>query len=176
MRTRLLPLLATLPLVVVLTACDSDDSGHGDDRAGRAPNPTFAFDRDLGCGYGFARADEDGETLLRLSRGPDTGAVERQTTLPDDGWTAEVTVGEHLTANWCSDVIMDPQPEVDETWAVVAGTLTFQGAVPKDDDVTDGSTPVRARLTGVVVESPEGERVSLDDMDLVNDTWGLLPG
>ena len=39
-------------------------------------------------------------------------------------------VGTHLAANWCNDVIVDPQAEIDETWEIVEGTLEFVGDDP----------------------------------------------
>lgn len=180
MKNRLLSLipavLLTAPLASGLAACGEDDRvGHGDDKAGGAPQRTFELTKDLGCGFGFARADDAGETLLTVYHQPGGGKVDATVTLPDPGWSAQVEVGTHLDANWCTDVIVDPQAEVDETWEVVGGTLVFEGAVPKFDG-SENEQPVRARLTSAVVENEEGEQVELGDVPLSNSSFGFLAG
>ena len=87
-----------------------------------------------------------------IYRGTDAGKVTRTVSLPDSAWEAEVRVGTHLAANWCNDVIMDPQAETDETWEIVEGTLEFVGEVRRS--TARPRTSRRAELTGVVVEEP----------------------
>ena len=185
MKTRLLPLASLSLLAALLGACGSDDgSGDGGDDGRDAGNGSTTpaggieadeLTRNLGCGFGFSRADEDGTTLLRVSALPETGELDRTVTFPDPGWTAEVRVGEHLTANWCTDVIEEPQAEVDETWQIVEGTLEFVGTVPSAE-WADNPETIRAELTGVVAQGPDGESVELGDFSLENSAWGFLPG
>ena len=178
MKTRLLPLASLSLLVAALGACGTDDDG-GD--GGVDPGPSESglaaveLTEDLGCGYGFAVVDKDETTLLSIYRGTDAGKVTRTVSLPDSAWEAEVRVGTHLAANWCNDVIMDPQAETDETWEIVEGTLEFVGEVPPVDGAS-ADQPVRAELTGVVVEGPDGEQVELGDLSLSNDSWGFFAG
>lgn len=179
MRRLLLPLLP-LTLLTALAACGSEDSD--DARDGGSDGPTSSglasvdFSRDLGCGHGFSVTDESETTLLSVHVGSDTeSGLERTTTLPDPAWTAEVLVGTHLAANWCSDVIDQPEADVDETWTVVEGTLTFADQVPTIDG-SENEQPVQAELTGVVVENADGERVELGDFSLTNSSWGFFAG
>ncbi len=179
MRTLFLPLLP-LTLLAALAACGSEDSDDARDGGSDGPaSPALAsvdFSRDLGCGHGFSVTDESETTLLSVHYGYDAeGAPERTTTLPDPAWNAEVLVGSHLAANWCSDVIDQPEADVDETWTVVEGTLTFADQVPTVDG-SENEQPVRAELTGVVVESEDGERVELGDFSLTNSSWGFFAG
>lgn len=182
MKLRLLPLapwsLLVAGLVPGLAACGSHD-GADPERRGRdagASGPAAVELTDhLGCGYGFSVADEAGTTLLSIHRNADSGTVARTVVLPDPAWDAEVLVGSHLAANWCTDVIEEPQADVDETWTVVEGELEFLDQVPPVDG-SPADQPVRAQLTGIVVESPDGEQVDLDDLTLVNESWGFFAG
>ncbi|WP_183096372.1 hypothetical protein [Nocardioides stalactiti] len=180
MNTRMLSLTVLLPaMLVVLTACGDDDDGgaKGVDQPAVA-GPAFELTEDLGCGFGFARADAAGETLLTLFHQSDASPIPRSVDLPAAGWEAQLTVGTNLTANWCNDVIEEPQAEVEETWEVVEGTLTFADEVPPADwdEAQTTEQPVEAELRGVVVESPDGERVELGDIPLSNSSWGFLAG
>jgi hypothetical protein len=177
MRTRLLPLIPLTALVVALGACgDNDDDKRGvDGQPDESGLASVELTNDLGCGYGFARADDAGETLLSIHHRAGADRPARTVTLPSPDWDAEVTVGTHLDANWCSDVIDDPQAEVDQTWAIVEGTLQFEDQVPPVDG-TPADQPVAAELTGVVVESPDGEQVELGAISLRNESWGFFAG
>jgi hypothetical protein len=178
MKARLLPVASLSVLVVALGACGSDDGDDGDDRgtdSGSSGLASVELTEDLGCGYGFAVSDEAEEARLTVHRNADPGKIERTVSLPDPHWDAEVLVGTHLAANWCNDVIEEPQAEVDETWEIVEGTLEFVGELPPVDG-TSADQPVRAELTGVVLEGPDGERVELDDLSLRNGAWGFFAG
>ncbi len=181
MKPRLLSLAslaALFVLVAALGACGNDEVG-GDRGVVTGPSESglaaVELTEDLSCGYGFSIADDAQETLLSVQRNTYAGKVGRTVSLPDPAWDAEVRVGTHLAANWCNDVIMDPQAEVDETWEIVEGTLEFVGKVPHIDG-TATDQPVRAELTGVVVESPDGEQVELGDLSLTNGSWGFFAG
>lgn len=178
MRTRLLPVASLTLLVVALGACGTDDDRgeRGVDKGGTTSGPAAAdLTEDWGCGYGFAVSDDAQETLLRIFHDADASRVARTVTLPDPAWDAEVLLGSDLAANWCSDVVEEPQAEVDETWRIVEGTLTFAGKVPPIDG-SPADQPVRAELTGVVVEGPDGERIELGDLSLANHSWGYFAG
>jgi hypothetical protein len=178
MRPRLLALTSLSLLVAALGACGNEDDGskHGVD-TGSPESGVDSVDltEDWGCGYGFAVSDKAQEALLSVYYDGGSKQVDGTVFLPDAAWEAQLQVGTNLAANWCNDVIMDPQAEVDETWKVVEGTLTFAGEVPPVDGAT-ARQPVRAELTGVVVESPDGERVELGDISLANDGWGFFAG
>lgn len=181
MRTRLLPLAALSLLAAVLGACGSDDEPERRGVDSGSPASGLAsvdLTTDLGCGFGFARVDDAGTTMLTVYHSADAGRITRTVSLPDAGWEAQVNVGRHLDANWCNDVIDEPVAEVDETWEVVEGTLTFDGRIPPStwDAQGGGDGPVVAELTGVVVEAPDGERVELGDIALTNSSWGFLAG
>ncbi|KAA1418923.1 hypothetical protein F0U44_10630 [Nocardioides humilatus] len=179
MKTRLLSLIpVALLAATTLTACGSDDkSAHGNDVAGGPSEPSFTFTKDLGCGFGFAKVDDEGENLLSIYHDFDGPKVDSTVTFPDKGWTATVTVGTHLDANWCNDVIEDPQAEVAETWEIVEGTLVFEGEVPTFEfDGSGNDQPVRAQLTNAIVENEDGEQVELGDIALTNTSFGFLAG
>ncbi len=178
MKTRLLPLASLSLLLAALAACGGDDDGGvgavdpGPSESGLA---AVELTDDLGCGYGFAVVDKDETTLLGVYGVGDARKLGRTVSLPDPAWEAEVRVGTHLAANWCNDVIMEPQAETDETWEIVEGTLEFVGEIPPVDGAS-AEQPVRAELTGVVVESPDGEQVELGDLSLTNSSWGFFAG
>jgi hypothetical protein len=133
---------------------------------------------DYGCGYGFAKGNTDQTLGLIISfngdyvpGGPD---VSTPLELASDDWYAAIQTGTDLFANWCDDVIEvdEPTPIVDETWAVVAGTLAVTSGTPTDC----GGGAVAATLTGAVAESADGEQVTLDDIELTNTGWGCFAG
>ena len=168
-----------LAVALVLTGCSDDDGpARGKDPVTASNLADVELDDDLGCGYGFAATDSAERVLLVIRPKHDaTDAVRRTVTLPDPDWSAEVRTGTNLAANWCNDVITDPEAEVEETWEVVGGTLTFAGDLPTTDRVDIGSPEeVRAELTGLVVEGPDGERVELGDLSLRNKLWGVFAG
>jgi hypothetical protein len=164
-------------LATTLVACGSDESvGHGNDVVGGGPEPVhFDLTEDLGCGYGFARTDEHATQLLQVYYHGDEHTLDAMVRLPDPDWTATIEEGQRLDANWCNDVIIDPQAKVERTWTIVEGTLTFVGGAPR---LGGGSLdePVRARLTGVVAEGPDGERATVPDVPLSNVSFGLFAG
>lgn len=177
MRARLL-LLASLSLVAALAACGDDDGdeGRGTDTGSSGSGlASVELTEDLGCGYGFAVSDASERTLLSVHRNAEPGQIDRTVSLPHPDWDAELTVGTHLAANWCNDVIEEPQAQVEETWELVEGTLELVGAVPPIGD-EPADQPVRAELTGVVVRSEDGERVELGDLSLSNGSWGFFAG
>ena len=181
MKPRLLPLASLSVLVVALGACGTDDEGgkHGVDTG--SPDSGLAsvdLTADWGCGYGFAVSDQAQQALLSVYHGGDESKIDQTVTFPDPSWEAQVRVGTNLAANWCDDVIVDPQAEVDETWKIVEGTLRFEGDPPPVtyEQGKQVDQPVRAQLTGVVVESPNGEQVELGDIALVNESWGFFAG
>lgn len=182
MRTRLLSLASVTLLVAALGACGSDDEGEGKrgtDTGGPASAPGLAdveLTTDLGCGFGFARADDAGETVLSIYALAELDEVTRTVVFPDSGWEASVNVGEHLDANWCTDVIEEPQADVRETWEIVEGTLTFVGKLPSADWEVGDVHEATAELTGVVVANEDGEQVELGDYTLTNTSWGFLAG
>ncbi len=178
MQPRLLPLASLV--AVALGACGTDDDGrHGVD-TGSPESGLAAGDltEEWGCGYGFAVSDKAQEALLSVYHDGGPKKVDQTVSLPDADWEAQLQVGTNLAANWCNDVILDPRAEVDETWKVVEGTLRFVGEPPsvRWSEGTQVEQPVRAELTDVVVESPDGERVELGDISLANDGWGFFAG
>jgi len=175
MKPRLLSLIPLAALVVTLGACGGNDDQRGVDDPPATGLAAVELTDDLGCGYGFARSDDAGETLLSIYHRSDAGRPERTVSLPSSDWDAVVQVGTHLAANWCNDVIEEPQADVDETWTIVEGTLRFAGQVPPVDG-SPADQPVVAELTGVVVESPDGEQVELGDVTLRNESWGFFAG
>ncbi len=183
MRTRLLPLASLSVLVALLGACGDEDDGNGRGLDPGSPGSglaTVELTEHLGCGFGFAISDEAQETLLSIRHTGDDAPVGRTVTLPDPVWSAEVRVGTDLAANWCTDVIEEPEAEVAETWEVIEGTLRFEGELPpfewSESVAEEAPEVVRAELTGVVVEGPDGERVELGDLPLSNRAWGFLAG
>lgn len=191
MRTRLLPpasasvLIAVFVpvLVVLLAACGDEDEGGGRGLDPGSPDAGLAkveLTEHLGCGFGFAVTDDAQEALLSVHHLGGDARVDRTVTFPDPAWQAEVRVGTDLAANWCTDVIEEPQAEVEQTWKVVEGTLRFEGELPPfewSESVASGAPDeVRAELTGLVVEGPDGEQVELDDLSLSNRSWGFLAG
>lgn len=164
-----------LALLLPLAACGEEDG------VGTTIDFTRLEDieltRHLGCGHGFAVTDRlEHHRLDVFHRGDRSGPLPRTVRLPDPEWEAELLVGDDLAANWCNDVILEPEAEVRATWRVVAATLTFVGGVPPLDQTSGTPLEARAELAGVVVEHVDGERVELGDVPLHNEMWGFYAG
>lgn len=129
------------------------------------------------CAYGFHASNPEQTVGLRVDFSGEPGALPAVIELPEPSWEAVVVLGEELYANWCNDVIdpSQPQPRIDETWTIVAGTIEFVGAPPVAGE-PGVSSAVTARLTGLVAERPDGSRVELRDLELTNEAWGMFAG
>ena len=171
----LTPLIAATQAMAALTSCGEDDS-RGRTTISETRWENVVLGQDLGCGYGFAATDRTEHFLLTVHVSADRGStLPRTVELPDPAWDAELQTGEHLAANWCNDVLLDPQAEVARTWRLVAGTLTFEGELPVVRPA-NASSDVRDMLVGAVGEDEDGERVELGDVTLRNDRWGFFAG
>jgi hypothetical protein len=124
-----------------------------------------------GCGFGFQASNEQQTVALSLwLEGADaTGPV----TLPDATWISEVRVGKNLMANNCDDVIEGWEPFSGEVaaWPLSAGRLEFD---PLPGQGCAGVS-VSATLTGAMVATPGGD-VAIDDLTIVNESYGCLAG
>lgn len=127
------------------------------------------------CGHGFQGSNAAQTLGLTADFVAPAGDPAATVTLPDPAWEVAVLRGEHLFANWCNDLVPPGTPErrVTASLPVVAGTITFDGPVPGPDAHTDRVT---VHLTGLVVEKPDGTRVTLPDATLVNEAWGGAAG
>lgn len=171
--------LTVLALVLLtgltLTACGDDDDG-GETTTSFTSLENVEWREDLGCGFGFGTVDGAEHFRLTVHRtGDRAGALPRAVQLPDPAWDAEVVAGKHLAANWCNDLVTEPEAEVAKTWQVVEGTLTFEGDIPPLD-TPSSPLDVRAKLTGIVVEDADGERTAMADVVLHNGVWGFFAG
>jgi hypothetical protein len=130
------------------------------------------------CGRGFHLSDVDETVALMLDLTDPTWTEPppQTATLPDERWDARVLIGQDLFANWCDDVIGEdePTPRTDETWPIVAGTISFADEVASIG--TSCERPVTARVTGLVAERPDGSRVTIGDLDVTNSCWGGAAG
>ncbi|HWB88767.1 MAG TPA: hypothetical protein VG872_06095 [Acidimicrobiia bacterium] len=152
-------------IVVVLAGC-----------AGGATTPVSPeLTEPYGCGHGFYLGSPDQTVGLFIRSNLDMieGASASGTfQLPDDEWTSELTYGMDLFANWCDDVIEpgEPEPLIGQTWSV-EGVLQVISLPPNGQ-----CGPARARLQQAMATSPDGERIDLGELDLVNDSWGCFAG
>lgn len=145
--------------------------------AGDTPSPPAPTELDLAaltvdhaCGFGFQAGTPDQTVALVLA--PEGGPVTTgPVTLPDPAWSATVDFGRDLFANWCDDVVEpgEPSPVTVTTWELVEGALEV--TVP---DGTYGEATVVA--SGLVAESPDGSRVPLGDITIVNEFYGTVAG
>ena len=174
-----------------LVGCGDDDVSVGTEGAtSTTPAPSIPtttespvtdrveLSESFGCAYGFHASNHEQTVGVRIDFSGETPATfPAVITLPDPGWEAVVVVGEALYANWCNDVIdmSQPQPRIDESWTIVAGTIEFVGDPPVADFQASAG-PVTARLVGLVAERPDGSRVELQDLEVTNESWGMFAG
>jgi hypothetical protein len=116
---------AIVLLVVLLAAC-SDDGGETAVTTTEPPGPTTSvvppeLSEHYACGYGVAVGSPDqtaGLFVYGIEADPPT-----ETDLASDAWYADYRTGTNLFANWCTDLITDPQAEFDEGIQVTGGTI-----------------------------------------------------
>lgn len=130
-----------------------------------------------GCGYGFAASNPEqtvGLVLTRVDNEP-PAADELTVDLSGPSWQGQVWVGTNLFANWCNDVIDGSQltSQVDETWPVVAGTLTI---VPPTGTACSSDVIVAATVEDLTVVASNGSSITHQPLELTNDAWGCFAG
>jgi hypothetical protein len=126
-----------------------------------------------GCGFGFQIGDPDQTAGLFITSGAGFGdppAVGTVDLAVDDSWTARLDLGTDLFANWCDDVIEmgEPEPQVDETLEVVAGTLEFS--------IDEAGVVATAKASGLVARDADGVEYALGDITIENPAWGMFAG
>lgn len=124
------------------------------------------------CGNGFQIGTPDQRVGLFVRPVPNAPGTTGAHALPDASWTVTVRLGRDLFANWCDDVLEadEPTSEVLETWPVVEGTIDV--VLPPDDQ----PGPATMTATGLVAERPDGERVPIGDLTIVNERYGFFAG
>jgi hypothetical protein len=156
-----------LSLCIVLAGCAwGGTEGQG------APNLTEQYD----CGFGFYAGNTDQTVGLIITyadfAAAQNGNVPETSQLTDEVWQAELQFGSDLFSNWCDDVLepFEPTPEVTETWHV-SGKIE----IVELPSAGQGGAAT-ALLTGMAAQGPDGETLSLDDMEIVNEFWGTFAG
>lgn len=158
-----------LSLALLIAACSwNGDAGSVGDIA-RLDDLTEAY----GCGHGFWAGNPAQTTALRFQYLGDDGQAS-DAELPSDRWSVEMLDGQNLYANWCDDVIEpgEPEPLVVRRLPVVAGSLMVIGEPPAPFE--GGALTLRA--DGLVVETPDGERIELGDITIENPAYGFFAG
>lgn len=168
-----------LTLTLLLAAgCGGGEVGGGQTTSTTAPPPSLPpLVVEYGCGYGFHLGSEDQTVaLLATFTGKEPfgeGEIPPVSQLPHEQWRVELTRGEDLFANWCDDVMEpdEPQPVVEETWTVTAGTIRIT-QLPE----SDCTGPARAELDGLVATTAGGEQIELGSFTVENPHWGCFAG
>jgi hypothetical protein len=160
MRQQLLTILFAITLIG--SACGSDTPS------------TEAQVSDLSveysCGLGFYLSNPEETTALYVFaevQEPESPA--RLAGSPD--WRAELHIGVDLFASWCNDVVLPdtPEPVLLDVWEVSGGTIELTS--PLQD-----CGPVSAEIADVVVTTPDGDEIELDDRTVTNSGWGCFAG
>lgn len=147
----------------------------GEEGVGGATTPPGGWQVDpaalttsAGCGEAFAAANEAQTVTLVIEPGPEVDLLAPGRGSIGDDWAGEVRFGRYLLEAWCGGVI-EHDPQVAETWQVVAGDIEFT-----PPDMESRSLRATATATGLVAVDPDGGRHDLGDVELVNNGWGLL--
>jgi hypothetical protein len=126
-----------------------------------------------GCGFGFQVGNPQQTAGLFITSGAGFGeppAADTVDLATDDAWTARIDLGADLFANWCDDVIEmgEPEPQVDETLEVVAGTLELSA--------DESGVVASAEMSGLVARDADGVEYALGDITIENPAWGMFAG
>jgi hypothetical protein len=167
-------LLLLLPLLVLVACSDDGDTAAP---ATTATTPTtsttvggdvdLVLTEDYACGYGVAVGSEDqtvGLFVHSVDHDPTTPGGE----IGGGEWEGELRTGTDLFANWCTDVIFEPEAEVDETVALASGTIELD----TPPEVDSCNHRVDARLRDLVLEDGR----DLANLDVAAIGWGCVPG
>lgn len=117
------------------------------------------------CGYAFELSDPEGSATLVLEWVIPEASLPTSVIFPDPRWEGRLHLGTDLNGVSCTPAT-EPAG-VQETWEVIAGNIRFGeqgGSVPQG--------PVRAQLSGVLVDAPDGSRLELPNQEVVNPGWG----
>ena len=120
------------------------------------------------CGWSFAMRDRDGTFRLTVSvpRDFDEGSAPGLYDLGEPGWAGRLQVGSGLVVWPCHDIDSDFDVEhVREVWRLVGGSIEILDPIGMYE-------PVRARIHEIVLEAPDGFQTVLQDIELVNGSWG----
>ncbi len=167
------PLLVLAVLVLVGGACsdDGDEARLTETTVTTTVTTTSSPGVELvdsyACGHGVAIGSAD-QTVGLFAYADGELSEPLPTDLSSRPWVAELRRGQDLFANWCTDLVSDPQAEIDERLAVVSGTIE----VGADLDADFCSERVTAELHDVVVEG----RIELGDLTIDASGWGCFPG
>lgn len=130
-----------------------------------------------GCAdlYVFA-VDADDEVILEVRLDEPIAAaagVDTSTSyvLPDPAVELTLSVGQRVSDVSCDDVAENGGPQIDEEWVAVSGDAALAIHHPADLDPQADVT-----LTGVVLESPDGEQITVESFSWEDITVGWFAG
>lgn len=160
--------------LLVLAGCPAVGGGGGEPLTAIPELPTHQ-----GCGDTYIYAvSADGTVQVRFTA---EGAVEQAylgTTeiswdLADATFELALETGHRLEDLSCTDyieVIDGDQPHVDETWTAISGAVSTV-ITPMGETYHECNAPADAvlHLEGVVFESPDGEQLTLESLDVAVD-------
>ncbi len=145
--------------------------------SGRVTIDVESLDQARDCDYRFSltNGDETQSLTIRVYNVQSNGLPSSMASpgrVPDEDWRGWIVVGSNLFANHCQDTNGPPdlEPDIDETWDIVAGSLHIVSLTQED------RCAARAEATDLVARNLDGQDVVLGDFELTNGTWGHVPG
>jgi hypothetical protein len=163
-------LVIAVPVLAILALLGATACGSAEPRTPQVDLDDLTTD--YACGYGFQAGNTEQTVAIFLTPDPPGSPPSTETADlgADSAWSGEIRVGRDLFATWCSDILVmgEPEPVVDETWALVDGVLAITD-VGDDENAT-------MTATGLVAVDPSGARHELGDVVLVNAAWGMFAG
>jgi hypothetical protein len=128
---------------------------------------------DYQCGFGVYASDPDetvGVWVVFLDRSAaSAGLTPRQVELPHEDWRVVLETGRHLFGNHCSDLLVEPEPVVAESFVAIAGSIAIT-----ELHVGDGCGSTTAVVDNLVFEDPDGKRVTVGPLMITNTAWGCF--
>jgi hypothetical protein len=124
------------------------------------------------CGFGVALGNPAQTTGLFVHVDYERTSIDDVPTeggrIGDGEWVGELRRGSDLFANWCTDVIVDPQAIEEETVSVTGGTIELVGA---SADLACGD-PITVELRDL--QLADGQ--TLPDATFDAEGWGCFAG
>jgi len=162
--------MRSVSVLLALAACDLGEPALGDD-------VEETLTETGGCADLYAYAvDADDEVILevRLDE-PIAAAAGVDTSLtyaiPDGAVEVTLSVGTRVSDVSCDDVAENGGPQIDEIWTAVSGDVELDLVHP-----TEGDPKADVVLTNVVLESGDGEQVTIETFSWEDISVGWFAG
>ncbi len=162
------PSIASIALMLILSACSSD-----------APED-LSFQLESSCGRSFAAVNDDGTAQLSIAPVQDTGFDAIAPGLVDlrgSTWKGELQIGSGLLTGSCVGGSDREGAQVDEVWTAAGGLIDVPQLLPATADGGGaGSAGVYTIVATDLVFTNGDDTLTIPEVTLTTTAWGVYGG